>query len=103
MSNMRVLPPAPPAGSNTVTSPANGRSFTCAAGSFLDVLSGDALVLGANGWTIIGFAGPTAERPSPTRSIAADNDGIRRYFDTSLGKTIYHDGAIWRDHAGTAV
>lgn len=89
MPNVRVLPPT--TGSTTCT--ANGRSYSCAVGSFLDVPDFDALVLMSNGWTSpAGGAqvGTTASRPArPTKG--------QSFHDTTLGLVIHFDGANWRN------
>lgn len=91
---MRLMPPA----SGPTTCPANGRSYTCAVGSTIDVPDCDAFVLLANGWNgAADSVGTTALRPTaPVRG--------HEYHDTTLGKNIRYDGKVWRDPAtGSAV
>ena len=76
----------------------NGRAYTCALGSFLDVPDQDALVMEHNGWTRAAMGvGATAGRPAaPTKG--------QSFHDTTLGVTIRWDGKVWRDPAtGNAV
>lgn len=84
---LRVLPPNAAA----KTTAANGRTYTCAAASYLDVPDQDALILEANGWIIVahGGVGTTAQRPTTGLSTT------RRYFDTTLGYIIVWTGASW--------
>jgi len=94
--NIRMLPPvAVPASSIVVY----GRSYVAAPGAFLDVVSGDAAVLGANGWTAVGPVGPTASRPTLNAAggpyLVAARGMI--FVDTTLAKVIQFDGAVWRD------
>jgi hypothetical protein len=97
---MRVFPPA------SGLRPAikvNGRDYTCALGSYLDVPDQDAAVMLSNGWTgatsgagpggLGGKTGTTAQRPSAVGIRGAD------YFDTTLGLVIRSDGMIWRNPA----
>jgi hypothetical protein len=89
MPNIRVMPPA--SGSTTCT--ANGRSYSCAVGSFLDVPDFDALVLLANGWTSPAGGlevGTTASRPAKPKKNQA-------FHDSTLGYVIHFDGANWRN------
>ncbi len=52
--------------------------------------------LEANGWTALGPVGTTTQRPAnPARG--------KPFIDTTLGKTIFHDGGTWRDHTGASV
>ena len=92
----RVFPPADGLHPSIT---ANGRSYTCALGSTLDVPDQDAAVMLANGWTSHagGQVGSTAARPTaPYRG--------QEFHDSTLNKTIVFDGKVWRDPAsGTAV
>jgi hypothetical protein len=88
---MRVMPPADGVhGSIKV----NGRDYSCALGSSIDVPDQDGFMMMANGWTeaSVGGAGATAARPDP---VKAGKGG--KFFDTTLGKEIRSDGKIWRD------
>lgn len=91
--NIRVLPPA---GGGTIV--ANGRTYTCAANSFLDVPDFDAQVMAANGWHIVAKdgVGATAQRPSnPAQNT--------KYFDTTVGAEIVFHAGQWRSKATGAV
>lgn len=91
MSIFRVLPPA---GGATVS--VNARVYKAASGVPLDVPDFDAAELEANGWTILGVVGTTAQRPaSPVKG--------KPFIDTTLNKTVFHDGGAWRGHTGAAV
>lgn len=91
MANFRVLPPA--GGATLVV---NGRSYKATSGTTLDVADFDSTELEANGWTVIGLVGLTAQRPAnPVKG--------KPFIDTTLNKPVFHDGAIWRDHTGAAV
>ena len=83
---MRVLPPSAAA----KTTAANGRTYTCAAASYLDVPDQDAAILEANGWIIVAHmgVGVTTSRPaSPTKNQV--------FFDSTLGYTIRYTGKSW--------
>jgi hypothetical protein len=67
----------------------NGRSYTCAAGSTLDVPDNDALVMAANGWINHGAVAASTARPTNPQK----GDAI---FDSTLGITIKFDGKVWR-------
>jgi hypothetical protein len=71
-----------------------GRTYTCAAGAFVDVPDFDAGELEVNGWTIatLGGFGPTSGRPRPD----ATKRGLT-FVDTSLSKMIICNGAAWLD------
>ena len=87
------LIPAAPYRSITI----NGRTYSCAAGSAIDVPFFDAPIMTANGWCQICAVGPTSARPTaPT---------FNQFFhDTTLGLTIVWEGAAWRNPAnGSAV
>jgi|SRR5882672_1294991 len=91
---IRVLPP-PDVARQTLA--INGRTYTAAAGSFLDVAAdADAYELTANGWVFVGLSGTTAARPT-VNSAPQPLQPSMRYFDTTLSKTIFWDGAVWRD------
>jgi hypothetical protein len=83
----------PPGDGTKSTVNANGRTFTCALGSTLDVvLSSDAHLLESHGWTrsAIGGVGTTGQRPAvPLRD--------QRYLDTTVGFIILWDGFAWRN------
>jgi hypothetical protein len=101
--NFRMLPPV---AISAQTMTINGRQYSGTPGTVLDIPDFDAAVLGANGWAPIAPSGPTALRPSPLAGktppyLAAPGF---EYFDTTLGKLIFFDGATWRDPAtGSAV
>lgn len=93
---MRVMPPADGL-HPTIT--VNGRSYTCALGSTIDVPDADGVVMLHNGWSAAatGGAGATAARPI--------NPPKNTYFhDTTLGFNIVWDGRTWRNPtSGAAV
>ncbi len=77
----------------------NGRSYTCALGSTIDVPDADATVMRANGWVTAtsGGVGATSARP------ATPNRG-QMFHDTTLGFNIVFDGKAWRNPtSGAAV
>lgn len=89
---LRMTPPAVGAGNNPII--VNGRTYN-ATGAFMDMPDADAFVASANGWTVQGMVGTTAQRPSPS-DTDAPTVGLR-YIDTSLGKIVAWDGKAWRD------
>ena len=100
--NFRMLPP-PAVGQQTQM--VNGRRYNAAPGVAVDVPDMDAPILGANGWITCAPSGTTAQRPTTNPNtnppyVAAPNF---EYFDTTLSKLIFWDGATWRDPAGNAV
>lgn len=88
---LRVLPPSAAA----KTTAANGRTYTCAAASYLDVPDQDALILEANGWIIVALMGVGTTAQRPTTGLQTG----RQYFDTTLGYVIVWTGASWVDPA----
>ena len=96
MTTHRLIPPGGP-GTNPIT--VNGRTYSCAAGSTIDVPDFDAQVLMANGWSTAaaGGAGLTANRPAnPTKGM--------QFHDTTLNSTVVYDGRTWRNpKTGAAV
>lgn len=77
----------------------NGRSYTAAIGTSLQVPAHDADQMMANGWTPFAHAsGTTAQRPT---GIAAARGTL--YLDTTLAAVICFDGYTWRNSAGAAV
>src|SRR5579862_3390688 len=81
-----------------LTQTVNGRTYSVAANSYLDVPAMDADLLAANGWLRVGtFSGPTTSRP-----LLSDPDmrGLTMrgltYFDATLGYVLTFDGANWR-------
>jgi hypothetical protein len=88
MMTVRMIPPA--TGSNSIT--VNGRTYTAAVNSTIDVPDFDAWVMTANNWiaTTKFGDGPTASRPA--------NPGINmHYLDTDLNAAIVFDGLVWRN------
>lgn len=95
MATQRMIPGA--ASPNPIT--VNGRVYTCAANSTLDVPDFDAAIMEANGWMPATRDGvvTTANRP------AAPVKG-QELVDSTLGKKIRWDGKLWRDViAGTSI
>lgn len=71
-----------------------GRAIVGKPGEVLDVDRATAVGLEANGWTLIGPVGVTAERPE--HCVPGD-----AFIDTQAGKTVYYDGRGWRDASGS--
>jgi hypothetical protein len=75
-------------------------------GTMIDVPDFDAAGLCGNGYTRIAISGPTSARPSTNPNttppyVAAP--GVQ-FVDTTIGKLIVFDGAVWRDPiSGSAV
>jgi hypothetical protein len=93
----------PPIDSRYQTITTSGRTYSAQPHTALDVLDVDAQVLEANGWTNMGPTGTTAQRPTGTLGVWTATRGAR-YYDTTIGKLIMHDGMTWRDPAtGAAV
>jgi hypothetical protein len=81
----------------------NGRSYTGAPGTTIDVYDADAQELEANGWIPVAPSGPTSARPTGTLGLYNALPGAT-YFDVTLGKLIVYDGANWRSPVdGSAV
>jgi hypothetical protein len=87
-----MIPPAVGGGNNPIT--LNGRTYT--AGAFIDMPDFDGSVAAANGWTIMGYVGTTAQRPTPQDPAPILSVGLK-YVDTTLGKLVSWDGSTWRD------
>jgi hypothetical protein len=106
MPNFRMLAPAIVAGqpvTSQQTMVVNGRTYSAAPGSVLDVPDMDGAVLAANGWIRVAASGTTAQRPTST-SAPFRAAPEARYWDSTLGKLIFFDGIAWRDPAnGSAV
>jgi hypothetical protein len=92
----RLFPPAIGNGGNTVI---GGVAYVATIGTALDVPSlAVANQLMANGWTCVAMHGAdtTANRPTnPQRGVP--------FFDTTLGLTIVHEGANWRNAANNQI
>ena len=98
--NKRMLPPI---NISAQTRTVNGRTYTAAPGTFLDVADFDAGMLAANGWIDCGPSGTTAQRPTGTLGQYHAGSGSK-FFDTTLGLTIMSDGISWRNpNTGNAV
>lgn len=92
----RVMPPG--AGS---TVRVNKNVYTAIGGTTLDVPDADAQSLASAGWYIIGTVGSTTARPTaPSATIVPT---AASHIDTTLGKPVFSDGAVWRDHTGKQV
>lgn len=91
MQNIRMLPPV--SGETSITF--NGRTYSCAVGSYLDVPEVDARVLAANGWRSLGqnCRGVGATTARPTDYLRAGDT----FIDTTLSAVVQWDGAAWRD------
>jgi hypothetical protein len=100
MLNRRLLPPVAVTNQTVI---ANGRTYTAAPGSFLDVADDDSMVLEANGWTFVAFSGPTTARPgNMLTSVPMATPGFR-FYDTTLAALAIWDGATWRSPAGASI
>jgi len=94
--------------SGTATGNVNGRPYSCAVGSTIDVNEADANALQVQGFVSLGTVGATANRPAypPTNNsdprYAAMGPGIE-YLDSTLGKCIIWNGAMWIDAATGAL
>ena len=99
MANVRLMPPNGIATTHTV----NGRSYTCAPGSTIDVPDFDAFTLMANGW-IAPAAGATTTAVGATTARPVNPAKGQNFHDTTLNLTIVFDGKYWRNPAtGAAV
>jgi hypothetical protein len=103
MPTFRMLPPVAVA---VQTMAVNGRSYSAAPGTVVDVPDADGQVLAAAGWTKVAFSGPTTSRP--TTSAANGNYFLAArglsFLDTTLNALIVFDGLTWRNPAtGAAV
>jgi hypothetical protein len=73
------------------------RSYTATAGGFIDAVgdpsSGDAAMLGSQGFVLVGGSGTTAQRPNGAGFL---KPGFL-YCDTTILKVVVWDGGNWRD------
>lgn len=91
-TTFRFIPANGKAASITI----NGRTYACAANSFVDVPALDAYLMGANGWVLVAGSGTTAQRPStPFQGTL--------YHDTTVGLVVVFEGSAWRNPATGAV
>ena len=102
MTQIRMLAPARAGSPIQVFN----RLYAQVPGTAIDVPTGDTGTLGAAGWFYVALSGTTAQRP--TQGVAlAGLDGLvpgLEFFDSSIGRCIFYDGANWRDPAtGAAV
>ena len=96
MPNIRMTPGVATQTSITV----NGRTYTCAYGSTIDVPDFDAHMMDANGWSDLGLVGPTANRPVFMTNQGEDST----YIDTTLGYMIVYDFyGHWRNPVTGAI
>lgn len=94
MATVRMIPPDAGARNPIVV---NGRTYTAAANSTVDVPDFDAVIMEANGWKAacpivagVETTGATAARPvAPKRN--------QEFLDTTLGALIHWDGKGWRN------
>jgi hypothetical protein len=103
MTTARVLPPG---SGNSGTIGFQGRSYTCALGSTLDVDPAIAAVMVANGWINFGrrvsgivLSGATAARPTADAAGLALQPGTH-FLDTTLNVIVVWDGVNWRGYNG---
>jgi hypothetical protein len=99
---IRMLPPVAVAPQKKSI---NGRSYSGAPGSAVDIPDFDADILAAEGWIRVAPSGPTSARPTPLTSSAPYIAGPgSRFYDTTLGALIVFDGVTWRSPVnGSAV
>lgn len=85
---MRIMPPADGLHPDITV---NGRRYTCALGSTIDVPDQDGIIMTHNGWIASApMAAATAQRPTNPKK----NDA---FHDTTLGFNIVWDGKAWRN------
>lgn len=94
MATWRLLPPVSPVANRNMTF--NGRNYAAALGSYVDAPDFDGRVLLANGWTLLGLVGTTAQRPTVLPA------GTVCYIDTTVGGPVFFDGATWRNYLGVS-
>ena len=78
----------------------NGRNYSCAVGSVIDVPEADAAALEAQGFISLGQVGTTATRPTypPTSTSEArvvEPPFGKRMVDTTIGAAIIFNGSVW--------
>lgn len=93
MALIRVMPPADGLRTSIVV---NGRSYSCALGSTIDVPDFDATVMMHNGWTSAG-TGASAAPVGATTSRPAKPNKNDHFVDATLGYVIVFDGKVWRN------
>lgn len=97
----------------TISTGGGVRSYTPAPGTVFDVPREDAEKLAANGFFYVGIGGgrgspepaqvgTTSARPTQA-AVAVPLQPGTQYIDTTIGKIIVWDGAIFRDYTGSAV
>jgi hypothetical protein len=93
----RLLPPLNVA---MQTQSPNGRRYSAAPGTVLDVFPPDADMLAANGWTHVSLVGSTADRPKGTGGLNLNDarPGVH-FYDTDIAAMLVFDGANWRNVA----
>lgn len=94
MPNVRVMPDG---NQSIVTTKVNGRTYSCAPGSTIDVPDFDAAVLDVNGWTIVGAGSSALPQVGPTSARPAKPVKNQEFHDTTLGITVNWDGKVWRN------
>lgn len=88
---VRFIPPNGKANSIAV----NGRTYSCAANSYIDVPFLDEGIVSANGWVQVAGSGTTAQRPNPAFPG-------QLYHDTTLNYVVVFEGSAWRNPASGA-
>lgn len=89
---MRMLPPV---GVVYQRREVNGRTYSAAPGTVVDVPDQDGTMLSANGWIAVCPVGTTAQRPTGTADPNSPTPGTL-FLDVTLGALIVFDGATWR-------
>jgi hypothetical protein len=98
MATYNAMPPLPMATSQTtVSTTVNGRTYTCAVGSSIQVPDFDGQVLAANGWGVIPYIPVGGSRPTPPRQWEI-------WYDANVSTTIWWNGSEWvRPSSGALV
>ena len=94
---------SPPSDAKHPTILVNGRTYTCAVGSTLDVPDHDAQVMSANGWHSHGLVTTTAGRPAVSNGANPVYVKGAPLIDSTLSAVIFYDGAAWRNYLTGAV
>jgi hypothetical protein len=98
MATYNAMPPKPTVASQTsITATVNGRTYTCAVGSSIQVPDFDAFELSANGWGVLPYVPTGGSRPSAPIAWQI-------WYDANPGTTIWWNGSGWvRPSNGNAV
>jgi hypothetical protein len=88
--------------SGSVSASFNGRTYSCAAGSTIDVIESDAITLESRGFLRLGVVGATANRPTYPPNANSDSRIVANplgyeFIDSTIGKVVRYNGATWVD------